>query len=117
MKKIIFTLVTIFMFSNSTFAENVYVNNLKEIVIIELNIQKGNVQENVNLKFNSIEDFKAFDTEQLSDLFDIVACTASVSVTVSIGIVSVTVAAENIPCDEIGSTIKMLYKQAMQAIQ
>ncbi|MCH8535868.1 MAG: hypothetical protein LAT51_12415 [Flavobacteriaceae bacterium] len=105
-----FILTCSFVFAN----DNEYFN--AEITINE-NIQNGG--SNYTLIFKNIEDFNAFDANQLQ--FDCFFCTTDISLTVSVGAgktyASVTITAKDVPCDEVGSKIKDLRDQAKSALK
>ncbi|MCT7904585.1 Uncharacterised protein [Candidatus Ornithobacterium hominis] len=78
-----------------------------------------NQKSEVVLIFNDLESFNEFDGQQINDLYEDDECTASVEVTVSIGVASAsaTIKAEGVPCKEVGKKIKELKKAAQEALQ
>lgn len=86
---------------------------------IEISIKSNDTANQVCLNFNSIDSFNNFDLNQLTDIssFNVNdVCTVNVSVTVSVGVVSVTMGAEGIPCDQVKSKIRELIAAAKDAI-
>lgn len=74
----------------------------------------------VDLSFDSQEDFTNFDTNQIPVEADY-PCTVDVTVTVSVGAgetyASVTLTAKDIPCEDVSATMKSLIKSAREAIR
>ncbi|AMC10739.1 hypothetical protein Lupro_05555 [Lutibacter profundi] len=115
MKNLLLSVVLLLTVSFA-FASNV---NPVENVKLEVKTMSETETTVMNINFNSFEDFNSFNTSQLDISDD--ECTASVSVTVSVGVgstyASATVSASGIPCDEIGATIKRLKAQALAALK
>lgn len=123
MKKIVL-LFAIALTTLTSFANTGNEEALKNSIKIELNSQN---QENdiIEFNFDSKEELIKFDINNalnnLSiDLSKDEECTASISVTVSVGVdstfVAVTVTAEGIPCSDIVAEIKKLKAQIKDAM-
>lgn len=123
MKKIVL-LFAIALSTLTSFANTVNENALKNSIKIELNSEN---QENniIEFNFDSKDELIKFDVKEalnnLSvDLVEDEECTASISVTVSVGVdstyVAVTVTAEGIPCSDIVAEIKKLKAQIEDAM-
>jgi len=107
----VFMLVGTFAFANTSIKED----DSK----IEISIKSNDAANQVCLNFNSIDSFNNFDLNQLTDIssFNVKDdCSVNVSVTVSVGVISVTVGAENIPCEKVKEKIKELIAEAKDAI-
>lgn len=113
MKNVFFALV-LMLTSSLTEA-----SNLNDRVALELRTTSKTETTLVEIGFDSLEDFNAFDPLQLNFYDD--ECEASISVTVSVGVgatyVSATVSATGIPCDKVGETTKKLKADALAAIK
>ena len=114
--------VVLFLTVSFAFAANLNSNlnpNPNENVELEVKITSEAETSVMSIDFSSFEDFNSFDVNQL-EIVDSELCTASVSVTVSVGVgsnyVSVTMTADNIPCDEIATTIIMLIARVVAAV-
>lgn len=74
----------------------------------------------VDLSFDSQEDFTNFDPNQISIEADDF-CTVDITVTVSIGAgetyASLTLTAKDIPCEQAAATMKSLLQSAREAIR
>lgn len=116
MKNLFFTLVAMLFISTTSFATN----GTNFDASIKMNTVCPNEITEVNLNFNSLKDFEAFDSNQLI-IESLNECTVSISVTVSVGVgstyVSVTMTAEGIPCSGVKAKIKELKAAALAAIE
>ena len=135
MKKSFLTLIAILTFVGSTFATNsLSIKDSEESVNISLTLNDKEINDEINLKFDSSADFKSFDTNQLNiivtDYDDTCSVTATITVShtvggeAGIGIASVggsttpTVSASiTASCDEIGAAIRSLRATLLAAIQ
>ena len=109
--------------------ENIDTNSSKESATIILDVRKSSINENYKLDFNSIEDFKNFDENQINSFLDeddvcTVTATVTVSVTVSAGAgvvggsVTTSVSASvTASCAEIAGAVKKLKKTLLAAIK
>jgi hypothetical protein len=107
--------------------ENVDVKFSKERATIILNVKRGSINENYKLDFNSIEDFKNFDENQINFFLGSDVCEVTATVTVSAtvdagagvvgGSVTVSVTASvTASCAEIANAVKKLKKALLAAI-
>jgi len=86
---------------------------------IEISIKNIDTTNQVSLEFKSIDSFNDFNLNQLTEipLFNVNdVCTVNISVTVSIGLVSITMGAQGVPCSDVKSKIKELLAFAREAI-
>ena len=118
MKKVVLILVLLLANMNSfAFNNNQFPN---ENVTLELKVTSEAETTNVVLNFSSIEDFIEFNVNQLNFDDNVCPCTVNISVTVSVGVdstyVSVTMTANNVPCNEVAATISQLKAQAKKAL-
>lgn len=125
MKKI-FLFIAIASISISSFANSLVTttDSNEPINNITINLNSDSLDLNkIELNFDSKEDLMNYDLESGLEKYDLEAaeCTASISVTESVGVdstyVSVTVTAEGIPCSEIVATVKKLKQQIQDAIE
>jgi|TARA_B110000046_G_C13015471_1_gene408500 hypothetical protein len=110
--------------------ENVNAKSSKENASIVLDVKKTSISENYRLDFNSIEDFKNFDENQINSFLDgnEVPCevTATVEVSVTVegsagvigGSVTTTVSASvTASCADIAAAVKKLKETLLAAIK
>ena len=110
--------------------ENVNAKSSKENASIVLDVKKTSISENYRLDFNSIEDFKNFDENQINSFLDgnEVPCevTATVEVSVTVegsagvigGSVATTVSASvTASCADIAAAVKKLKETLLAAIK
>lgn len=113
MKKLILSLIAIVLISFSTYA-----SNLKESFSAQVNIssteliENQEINSNVSIGFNSIQSLNEFDFEQLNTGAQL----CDVTVSVSIGVVSISITAKDIDCSQVGATIRRLKAMAMKWI-
>jgi len=102
--------------TNFVMVENV----MEEEFNAKITVTSNNENENFcyELNFSNLESFVDFNTEQLESILDV--CTVDITITVSVGAgstyASVTLTVKDVPCDEVGKTIKNLKNQAQQAL-
>lgn len=116
--KNIFSIIVIALLSitNYTNASELRINNsstdLNNGIEIIINANDNEIKS-INFDFNSATDLENFDlnkglSEFLIDIDSLDECTASITVTVSVGVVSVSATVDGIACEDIISEAKRL---------
>ncbi|WP_299182812.1 hypothetical protein [uncultured Chryseobacterium sp.] len=135
MKKFFLTFIAVFLISTFSFAKTTNLHSFENQnpgqIVLEMVNQ--DVKENIKLDFNSLEDLKQFDENQLTEMLSAVEdCTVTATVTVSYtanvsgsaGVISgggsttTTVSASiTASCSTIAAAVKKLKAELLAAIK
>lgn len=115
--KNLFLSLAFMLIGTIAYANTNNVNTEKDIEKIEITIESINNSTPVVLNFNSIESFNNFNNFDNLTLFNTNDyCTVNVSVTVSVGVASITLGASGVPCNQVKETMRRLLAIARESI-